>query len=177
MQSRPFRKLMPPQSKPRRRERLRRRRESIRTSRSERTQPPAKATFDQFISRIKIAAEIVRQQNKTDDYSADHVSEDHLQECEVRIISETGNADDGERAGFCGDDGKSNRPPGNIAIGKKVVAKRTLAFAKSQAKQGDAGKIDRDNGEIGGIQAHGSLPQSTRFGENKIRGVSRSLIG
>ena len=64
------------------------------------------------------------------------VTHDNLQERQVGVVGQPRNADDGERAGLGGDDGKRNRPPGNVAVGQKIVAQSSLPFAKTQAKQG-----------------------------------------
>ena len=69
-------------------------------------------------------------------------------ETQVGVVGQAGNADDGERAGFSRDDGKRNRPPGNIAIGEKIIAQRTLRLAKAQTEQRDPRQVQRDNGEI-----------------------------
>ena len=61
------------------------------------------AFFDQLVSGVKVAFEIVRQQYERDDEAAGDVSEDNLKKREVRVIGETGNADDGQCAGFSSD--------------------------------------------------------------------------
>ena len=62
----------------------------------------------------------------------------------------------GQRAGLSRYDGQSDRPPGNIAIGKKVITQRFLSFAEAQAESGDAREIDNDDGEVKPVQAHQS---------------------
>lgn len=112
------------------------------------------AALDQFIGGVKIAAKIMRKQNEADDDAADGVSEDELEKHEVGVISEAGRADDGECAGFSGDDGKADGPPGYVAVGEKVVAQGALFFAEAQAKEGDPDEIDSNDGEIEFVEAH-----------------------
>ena len=120
---------------------------------SQRPQLLAKAPFDQFVRGIQIAAKIVRQQNKTDDHASHDVSHHHLQKRQIGVVSQTWNADDGERAGFRRDDGKRNRPPGNIPVGEKIIAQRALLLAKAQSEQSDPRQVQRDDGEIKLVQS------------------------
>src|ERR1700728_3646146 len=119
-----------------------------------RTQPAAEAVLDQFVSGVKIAAKIMRQQHKADHDAPCQVTHYYLQEGEVRVVGKAGNADNSERAGFGCDYGKRDGPPGNIAPSKKVIAQRALPLAEAQSKQRDARQIQRDNREIEFIQAH-----------------------
>src|SRR5580704_19470988 len=96
----------------------------------------------------------MRQQDKADYDSAHHVSHDYLEESEVRIVSKSGDADDGERAGFGGDDGERDGPPGDIAPGEEIVAQRAVAISEAQSEQSDTGEIERDDREIELIQTH-----------------------
>src|SRR5581483_2665004 len=95
-------------------------------SSSQRTQSASKAAFDEFVSGIKITFEVVRKKNEADYDAADHIPHYNLKKREVRVIGEAGNTDDGERAGFGGNDRKSDGPPGDIAPRQKVVAKGAL---------------------------------------------------
>jgi hypothetical protein len=90
----------------------------------------------------------MRQQNETDDDAPDEISEDNLQKCQIRVVGEAGNADDGERAGFGGDNRKGNRPPGNVAVSQEVIAQCALTLAETQAEQSDPHEIERNNREI-----------------------------
>ena len=64
----------------------------------------------------------MRQQQVADDDPSDEITHHQLQEGEIGVVGQSGHADDGERAGLGGDDGKRNRPPGNVAVGQEVVA-------------------------------------------------------
>jgi len=75
-----------------------------------------------------------------------------LQEAKVSVIGESGNADDGERAGLGSDDGKSYGPPRDVAVSQEVVAQRSLCLAKTQAEGGDSSQIYRDDYQIRPIQ-------------------------
>jgi len=117
-------------------------------TRSQRSQPPAKAAVDEFVSSVEIPAEIMWQQKKTDDNASHNVSNDNLQKCEIGIVGEAGNADDGKSAGLGGNNRKRDRPPWNLAIGQEVIAQSSLTLAKAQAEQSDPHKIERDDREI-----------------------------
>ncbi len=96
----------------------------------------------------------MRQQDKADDETPHHVSQHHLQKRQIGVVSQTGNTDDGERAGFRRDDRKRNRPPGNVPVGQKIVAQGALLLAKAQSKQSDPSQVKRDDGEIKLVQNH-----------------------
>jgi len=71
-----------------------------------------------------------------------------LQKTEVRVVSQTRNADDRQRAGFGRDNRESNSRPGNALVCQEVVAQGALALAEAQAEKGYACKVESDNGEI-----------------------------
>ena len=64
----------------------------------------------------------MRQQQETYDDSARDISHGDLQKRHIGAVGQSGNADDGQRAGFGGYDRKRNRPPWNVTSGEKVVA-------------------------------------------------------
>ena len=97
----------------------------------QRAQPAAKAAFDELIGGVEIAAKIVWQQQVADDDASHEIAHHQLQEGEVGIVGQAGHADDGEGAGFGGDDGERDGPPWNIAIGEEVIAQGTLPLAKA----------------------------------------------
>ncbi len=84
-------------------------------------QPRAKSLADDFVCGQQFAAKIAGQENDADHDPAQEIAKDDLQESPVAGVGEAGHADDGQRAGFRGHDGERNGPPGNFAIGKKVV--------------------------------------------------------
>ena len=96
----------------------------------------------------------MRQQHKADHHAPHHVSHHHLQKGEVGVIGKSGNADDSEDAGLGSNNGKRDRPPGNVSSCEKVVAQRTLSLAEPQPEQGDPYQIQRDNREIEFVEAH-----------------------
>ena len=63
----------------------------------------------------------MREEEEADDDASDDVSHYDLEECEVRYVGETGNADDGECAGFGGNDGEGDAHQG-YCVGKEVIA-------------------------------------------------------
>ena len=121
---------------------------------SQRAQLLAEAAFNQLVRGVEIATEIMGQKDKTDNHTAHDISHYHLQKREIGIVSQTWNADDGQRAGFRRDDRKRNRPPGNIPVGEKVVAQSALLLPEAQSEQSDPSQIERDNGEIELVQNH-----------------------
>src|SRR5581483_6679694 len=79
---------------------------------------------------------------------ANYVPEDDLKKRKVGIERKARNADDGQRAGFSGDNRERDRPPRNIAIRKKVVTQRALRFPKPQAKKRDSRQVRGDDGQV-----------------------------
>jgi hypothetical protein len=93
-----------------------------------------------------------------------------LQEAQIGVEREPGDADDGQRAGFCGDDGKSDRPPGNIAVSQEVVAQAALCFAEAQSEDRDCCQIQRNDGQVDRIEAVNSdLPSVCLTGATSSR--------
>src|SRR5208283_2905987 len=99
---------------------------------SHRAQFASEASFNEFIRRVEIAAKVVWEQDKADYDAPDTIAHDHLQEGEIGIVGEPGNTDDGERAGFGGDNGKCDRPPRDIAPRQKIIAQRAMPLAKAE---------------------------------------------
>ena len=54
----------------------------------------------------------------------------------------------GECAGFRGDDGEGDGPPGNLSVGKEISFKRTAFASKAQAKEGDCREVHADKQEV-----------------------------
>src|SRR5689334_22453981 len=100
----------------------------------QRTEMWSKTLLDELIRRVKVSAEIMRQQNEADENAAGEISEDHLQERKVRVVSKAGDADDRERAGFRSDDRKHDGPPGNTSVGEEIIFERLLAFAEAESE-------------------------------------------
>ena len=90
----------------------------------------SKTAINELIGGEHLTAKILRNKNQADDDAAKQVAEDKLKKAEVAAISNTGRADDGERTGFSANNGESNGPPGNVAVGQKIITQRPLRFAK-----------------------------------------------
>jgi len=75
-----------------------------------------------------------------------------LQEAQIGVKGKPGNADDGQGAGFGGDDGEGDRPPGNVAVRQEVVAKAALRFAEAQSEDRDRRQIERDDRQVDRVQ-------------------------
>src|SRR5438876_7363163 len=118
------------------------------------------------------------QQDEADDDSSHEISENYLQKCEVGVICQTWNADDGEGAGFRGHNGQSDGPPRNVAVGQEVVAKGALLLAETQSEQRNTREIDANDREIEVIQTHRSVDRRScaRAGRVFMISGSRGLI-
>jgi len=75
-----------------------------------------------------------------------------LQESQISVEGEARDADDGQRAGFSGDDGECDRPPGNVAVRQEVIAQAALRLAESQPEDCDRGQIERDDRQVDQIE-------------------------
>ena len=100
----------------------------------QRTQPLAETAFDQLVCGVQVATEIMGQENKADHDTAHDIAHHHLQKGEIGIVGQTRNADDGQCAGFRRNDGKRNRPPGNIPVSQKIIAQGALFLAGNAAR-------------------------------------------
>src|ERR1041385_1833394 len=99
-------------------------------ARSDTMQLLSKAAIDELVSCEHLAAKILRDKNQAHDNPTEQIAEDKLEKAEVAAIRNARRADDRECAGFSTNNGKSNGPPGNIAVGQKIIAQRSLGFAK-----------------------------------------------
>jgi len=86
------------------------------------------------------------------------ISEDHLQEGEVSAISDAGNADDGERAGFRRHDREHDGPPRHVAVGEEVVLQRALLLSELQTERGDAREIEGNDEKVEPVKTHVGEP-------------------
>jgi hypothetical protein len=75
-----------------------------------------------------------------------------LQEGQVGVEGESGDADDGQGAGLGGDDGESDRPPGNIAVRQEIVTQAALRFAEAQSEDRDRRQIQRNDRQVKRIE-------------------------
>jgi hypothetical protein len=91
-------------------------------------------------------------EERADDHARQQIAKDDLQESEIGVEGQPGDADDGQGAGFGGDDGERNRPPGNVAVGQEVIAQAALRFAKAQSEDRDRRQIKRDDCQVDRVQ-------------------------
>src|SRR6516225_8896749 len=108
----------------------------------------SEAAVDELVRGEHLAAEILRDKDQADDYAAEQVAEDQLQKTEVAVIRDARRADNGKSAGFGGNDGERNRPPGNVAAGQEIIAQRALRLAEAESKQRDGNQIDNNDGHV-----------------------------
>ena len=80
--------------------------------------------------------------------TGEQIAQDDLEEPPVAGEGKPGNTDDGECAGFRGNDGESDSPPGNLAIGKEISPKRAALAAEAQAKDRDRQQVHADKQEF-----------------------------
>src|SRR5262249_23948245 len=112
------------------------------------------AAVDELVSREHLAAKVLREKKQADDHAAGQVSKDDLEKAKIAPVGHSRRADDRERAGLRPDDGERDGPPGDVAIGKKIIAQGTLRLAKPESKEGDADQISNDDGSVYNVQSH-----------------------
>jgi hypothetical protein len=112
----------------------------------------AEPAINQLIGGVHLAAKVLGDEQHADDDSRQQISEYDLQKAEISIKRQAGNADDGQRAGFSGNNRQRNGPPGNVAVSQKIVAESTLRFTEAQPKDCDRRQIKRDDRQIERIQ-------------------------
>ena len=108
----------------------------------------AEGVGEQLVGRVDLALEVVGDQDDGQDDAGDDVADDHLDEGDVAAVGHRGHADDGQRAGFGGDDGQADAPPGDVLAAEEVVAGVVLVFAEPQPERDNAEQIDEDDGPI-----------------------------
>ena len=81
----------------------------------------AEPALHQLVSRIHLAAKVLRQKQGRDDHTGKQIAEDHLQEAEISAKGESWRTDDGKRARFSRYNGKGNRPPRRISAAQEIV--------------------------------------------------------
>ena len=75
-----------------------------------------------------------------------------MQEGKIGVEGESGDADDGQGAGFGGDNGERDRPPRDVTVREEIVAQAALRFAEAQSEDRDRRQIQRDDGEVQRIE-------------------------
>ena len=102
----------------------------------------------QLVRREHLAAEVVRQQQHGNHDAGQQVAEDDLQESQVAGEGQGRRAHDGQGAGFGGDDGKADGPPGGGSATQEVVAQALSPAAEARAEPGDGHQVEQDHPEI-----------------------------
>src|ERR1051326_3393748 len=107
----------------------------------------------------------MRQENEGDNEAAHNISQHDLQKCEIAIVSQARNANDGERAGLGGNYRKRDGPPWNFASGKKVVAQGAVALTKAQTEKSNSQQISTNDCQIETAETHhcGSKPDCEKI--------------
>ncbi len=122
----------------------------------------SEAAVEQGVGGDQFALIVTGEECERDHDTAEDVSCRDLEEAEIAGEGETGDADERECAGFGGDDGEEDGPPGDGAIGDEVVFGVLLAAAHPDAQGRGSEEIDDDDGEIeegeGGSHGGGRSP-------------------
>ena len=111
----------------------------------------AEAALDELVGGEQFAAKVLRDEEEADDRAADEIADDQLQEAEILVVGEAGDADDGESACLCRDDGERDGPPGDCVVREEVVFEGALLALKPEAEEGNADQIHGDYGEVEGV--------------------------
>ena len=123
----------------------------------------AETFFDERVGGEKLAAKIAGEKKQHDEDAADQIADDQLNESHVSGVGDGGRADDGERRGFRGDDGKGEGPPGSGFAAEKIVEADGFAIfagdvffaaAEAHAESGYGEEIGDDDGEVERVDAH-----------------------
>ena len=101
--------------------------------------------------------EVGGDQQKTDHYTAHHVSQDQLEESEISGVGEGWDPDEGEGAGLGSDDGEADDPPGKVAAGQEVLPQILTASAQQDAQEGRSQEVKHQDGVVQERKAHGGL--------------------
>ena len=112
----------------------------------------AEGVGEELVGRVDLALEVVGDQDDGQDDAGDDVADDHLDEGDVAAVGHGGHADDGQGAGFGGDDGQADAPPGDVLAAEEVVARVVLVFAEPQPERDDAEHIEQDDDPIAGVE-------------------------
>ncbi len=114
----------------------------------------AEGIGEKLVGRINLALEIMRHHDHGQDDARDDIADDQLEKRQVAVdgVGHGGHADDGQRAGFRGDDGQADAPPRDVLAAEEIVA-RVVLVAPEPGSQGDnAAEVKDNNAPIGGIQ-------------------------
>src|SRR5664279_4864976 len=103
---------------------------------------------EKLIGRVDLALEIVRDEDDGQNNAGNDIANDHLEEYDVAAVSHGRHPDDGQGAGFGGDDGQADAPPGDVLAAEKVVAGIVLVFAKPHPEADNPKHIEQDDRPI-----------------------------
>ena len=122
-------------------------------------QNPAEALLDELVSGEHLTRKVAGNEREAHHHTSHQVAENQLQETEIGMVSDAGRADDGQNAGFGGDNGKGNCPPGQAAPAQKILAQGRLALAETRTEDGDGGEIGDHHQEVRPTDCHRSSPE------------------
>src|SRR5438445_11077466 len=109
----------------------------------------------------------MRDENDGEDDAGNDIADNHLEQGHVAAVSQAGNADDGQRAGFRCNDGETDAPPGNIFAAEEIIASAVLVFAEPNAEGDDSQEIKRDDDPVARaeVAVHGQSKTGLISGE------------
>ena len=119
-------------------------------------QPPqgqAEPLADKVVGGFQLAPVVGRDEKEGDQTAAGKVTQGQLEEVQVSLLSQAGNADEGQGAGLAGHHREPHRPPGEGLAPQKIVLGRPLPAADWGADPGHADKVDRDDSVIDPVEA------------------------
>jgi hypothetical protein len=117
---------------------------------SEFSERGAESLSEKIVRGFEIAFVICGDEDDADEEAANEVSEGELEEVKVAAVGETRNADEGESAGFAGDDGETDRPPSHGFTTEEVIASGALLAGEERTGDCYAGEVGEDDYVIKG---------------------------
>ena len=116
--------------------------------RGEPAQGKPETTPDEVIRRVKIPPVVGGNEQHADDQPPGEVTEDKLKEMHVRGEGKPRDAYERQRARLACNDRKAHGPPGHPLAGEKIIARILLPPRDHHPRDGDAGEVHNDDGEI-----------------------------
>ena len=108
----------------------------------------AEGVADERVGRVDFFFEIQRHHHHRQHDAANHVADHDLDEHQITAIRHRGHADESQRAGLGGHDGKRHRPPRQLASAEKIIARGFLAAPQPNAQRDDADEVNNDDRPI-----------------------------
>ena len=118
-------------------------------------QGEAEPLADEVIGRFQFSSIVGRDEEEGHQAASGKVTQGQLQEVQVSLVSQSGNADEGQGACLAGHHREPHRPPGQGPAAQKIVSGRLLAAADAGADPGHAHQVDGDDGVVDRVKAHG----------------------